>query len=83
MEKIRILLTACLLAEQVLAPAASVFAQDAQPNAAAEERVAQETGAKVVPMASAVGAVKGADKGADGYLATIDYNVKNVAQALQ
>ncbi len=47
------------------------------------ERVAQETGAKVVPMASAVGAVKGADKGADGYLATIDYNVKNVAQALQ
>ncbi len=47
------------------------------------ERVAQEAGAKVVPMAPAVGAVKGADKGADGYLATIDYNVKNVAQALQ
>ena len=47
------------------------------------ERVGQETGAKVVPMAPAVGAVKGADKGADGYLATIDYNVKNVAQALQ
>src|SRR5215813_8988376 len=30
------------------------------------ERVAQETGAKVVPMAAAVGAVKGSDKGADG-----------------
>jgi len=43
------------------------------------ERIAQETGAKVVPMASAVGAVKGADN----YLDTIDYNVKAVAQALR
>ncbi|HZP38090.1 MAG TPA: metal ABC transporter substrate-binding protein [Methylomirabilota bacterium] len=47
------------------------------------QRVAQEAGATVVPMAAAVGAVKGADKGADGYLATIDYNVRSVAQALQ
>jgi ABC-type Zn uptake system ZnuABC Zn-binding protein ZnuA len=43
------------------------------------ERVAQETGAKVVPMASGVGAVKGTD----GYLETIDYNVRSVAQALR
>jgi ABC-type Zn uptake system ZnuABC Zn-binding protein ZnuA len=43
------------------------------------ERVAQETGAKVVPMASAVGAVKGAEN----YLDTIDYNVRAVAQALR
>lgn len=43
------------------------------------ERIAQETGAKVVPMASAVGAVKGKDN----YLDTIDYNVKAVAQALR
>src|SRR5712691_1257405 len=43
------------------------------------ERVAQETGAKVVPMASAVGAVKGSDN----YLDTVDYNVKAVAQALR
>jgi ABC-type Zn uptake system ZnuABC Zn-binding protein ZnuA len=45
--------------------------------------VAQETGAKVVPMAPAVGTVKGPDKGADAYLETIDYNVKSVAQALR
>jgi len=43
------------------------------------ERVAQETGAKVVPLASAVAAVKGAD----GYLETIDYNVRSVTQALK
>jgi zinc/manganese transport system substrate-binding protein len=43
------------------------------------ERVAQETGARVVPMASAVGAVKGKDS----YLDTVDYNVKAVAQALR
>jgi zinc/manganese transport system substrate-binding protein len=43
------------------------------------ERVAQETGAKVVPLASAVAAVKGTD----GYLETIDYNVRSVAQALK
>jgi hypothetical protein len=42
------------------------------------ERVAQETGAKVSLMASAVGAVKAADN----YLDTVDYNVKTVAQAL-
>jgi ABC-type Zn uptake system ZnuABC Zn-binding protein ZnuA len=47
------------------------------------ERVAQETGAKVVPMAPAVGTVKGPDKGADAYLETIDYNVRSVAQALR
>jgi zinc/manganese transport system substrate-binding protein len=43
------------------------------------ERVAAEAGAKVVPMAPAVGAVKGAD----GYVETIDYNVRSVAQALK
>ena len=43
------------------------------------ERIAQEAGGKVVSMASAVGAVKGADD----YLGTIDYNVKAVAQALR
>ncbi len=43
------------------------------------ERVAREAGAKVVPMASGVGAVKGADT----YLDTIDYNVKAVAQGLR
>lgn len=43
------------------------------------ERVAQETGAKVVPLASGVAAIKGTD----GYLETIDYNVRSVAQALK
>lgn len=43
------------------------------------EWVAQETGAKAVVVASAVGAVKGADS----YLDTIDYNVRTVAQALK
>lgn len=43
------------------------------------ERVAQETGAKVVPLAPAVGSAKGTD----GYLETIDYNVRSVAQALK
>jgi zinc/manganese transport system substrate-binding protein len=43
------------------------------------ERVAQEAGAKVVAMASGVGAVKGTNT----YLDTIDYNVKAVAQALR
>ncbi|HET7876638.1 MAG TPA: metal ABC transporter substrate-binding protein, partial [Methylomirabilota bacterium] len=42
------------------------------------ERVAQEAGAKAVPVASAVGAVKGTDT----YLGTIDYNVTAVARAL-
>jgi zinc/manganese transport system substrate-binding protein len=43
------------------------------------ERVAQEAGAKVVLMASAVGAVKGTDS----YLDMIDYNVNAVVQALR
>jgi zinc/manganese transport system substrate-binding protein len=43
------------------------------------ERIAQDAGARVVPMASGVGAVKGAAS----YLDTIDYNVKAVAQALR
>jgi zinc/manganese transport system substrate-binding protein len=43
------------------------------------ERVAQEAGARVVPMASGVGAVKGTDT----YLDTIDYNVKAVTQGLR
>jgi len=43
------------------------------------ERVAQEAGAKVVSMASAVGAVKGTDT----YLDMVDYNVKTLAQALR
>lgn len=43
------------------------------------ERVAQEAGARVVPAASAVGAVKGADT----YLDAIDYNVKALVQGLQ
>jgi zinc/manganese transport system substrate-binding protein len=43
------------------------------------ERVAQETGAKAVLVANAVGAVKGADT----YLDTIDYNVRTVAQAFK
>ena len=42
-------------------------------------RVAQETGAKTVVAAPAVGAVKGSD----GYLETIDYNVKAIAQAMK
>ncbi|HET8533676.1 MAG TPA: metal ABC transporter substrate-binding protein [Methylomirabilota bacterium] len=43
------------------------------------ERVAQEAGAKVVPLAPAVGSVKSAD----GYIETIDYNVRSIAQALR
>jgi zinc/manganese transport system substrate-binding protein len=42
-------------------------------------RVAAEAGAKAYVMASAVGAVKGADN----YLAAIDYNVTTLAQALR
>jgi zinc/manganese transport system substrate-binding protein len=42
-------------------------------------RVAEEAGAKVVPLASVVGAVKGADS----YLGAIDYNVSTLAQALR
>ena len=43
------------------------------------ERIAEEAGAKVVLVASAVGALKGTDT----YLDTIDYNVRTVAQALK
>ena len=43
------------------------------------ERVARETGAAVVLMASSVGAVKGTDT----YLDMVDYNVKAIAQALR
>ena len=42
-------------------------------------RVAEEAGAKAYVMASAVGAVKGADN----YIAAIDYNVTTLAKALQ
>jgi len=42
-------------------------------------RVAEEAGAKAYVMASAVGAVKGADN----YLAAIDYNITTLAQALR
>src|SRR5438132_5508092 len=42
-------------------------------------RVAEEAGAKAVVMASAVGAVKGADN----YLAAIDYNVTALVNALR
>jgi ABC-type Zn uptake system ZnuABC Zn-binding protein ZnuA len=43
------------------------------------DRVAQETGAKTIVAAAAVGAVKGTSS----YLDTIDYNVKALAQALK
>jgi ABC-type Zn uptake system ZnuABC Zn-binding protein ZnuA len=42
-------------------------------------RIAEEAGAKAFVMASAVGAVKGADN----YLAAIDYNITTLAKALQ
>jgi ABC-type Zn uptake system ZnuABC Zn-binding protein ZnuA len=42
-------------------------------------RVAEESGARTVVVAPAVGAVKGSD----GYLETIDYNVKSIAQAMK
>jgi hypothetical protein len=41
--------------------------------------VAKEAGAKAYVIASAVGAVKGADN----YFAAIDYNVTTLAQALR
>ena len=43
------------------------------------ERVAQEAGAKALVFASAVGAVKGADN----YIAAIDYNIRLLAEALK
>jgi zinc/manganese transport system substrate-binding protein len=42
-------------------------------------RVAEEAGARALVMASAVGAVRGADN----YIAAIDYNVKTLAEALR
>ncbi|HKZ04433.1 MAG TPA: metal ABC transporter substrate-binding protein [Methylomirabilota bacterium] len=42
-------------------------------------RIGEESGAKVVPMAPAVGGVKGPS----GYIDTVDYNVKTLAQALK
>lgn len=42
-------------------------------------RVAEEAGAKAIVFASAVGAVKGADN----YIAAIDYNIKTLAEALR
>ena len=42
-------------------------------------RVADEAGAKAIVFASAVGAVKGADN----YIAAIDFNVKTLAEALR
>jgi hypothetical protein len=41
--------------------------------------VAEEAGGKSFVMASSVGAVKGADN----YLAAIDYNINGLAQALR
>jgi len=43
------------------------------------QRVAEEAGARAFVMASSVGAVKGADN----YIAAIDYNVTTLAQALK
>lgn len=43
------------------------------------ERVAAEAGARALVMATAVGAVKGADN----YIAAIDYNVRTLAEALR
>ena len=42
-------------------------------------RIAEESGSKAFVMASSVGAVKGADN----YLAAIDYNITTLAKALQ
>jgi zinc/manganese transport system substrate-binding protein len=42
-------------------------------------RVAEEAGARAIVVASSVGAVKGADN----YLAAIDYNIQALAKALQ
>ena len=42
-------------------------------------RLAEESGAKAFVVASAVGAVKGADN----YIAAIDYNITTLAQALR
>ncbi|HMH53331.1 MAG TPA: zinc ABC transporter substrate-binding protein, partial [Candidatus Acidoferrum sp.] len=43
------------------------------------QRLAEEAGAKAIVFASAVGAVKGADN----YIAAIDFNVKTLAEALR
>lgn len=42
-------------------------------------RIGEESGAKVVPMSPAVGGLKGTS----GYIDTVDYNVKALAQALK
>jgi ABC-type Zn uptake system ZnuABC Zn-binding protein ZnuA len=42
-------------------------------------RVAEEAGARAIVVASSVGSVKGADN----YLAAIDYNIQALAKALQ
>ena len=42
-------------------------------------RLAEEAGAKALVMATAVGAVKGADN----YIAAIDFNITTLAKALQ
>ena len=42
-------------------------------------RVAEEAGAKAFVMATAVGAVKGADN----YIAAIDFNIKTLSEALK
>lgn len=43
------------------------------------QRVAEEAGARALVMATAVGAVKGADN----YIAAVDYNVRTLAEALR
>lgn len=43
------------------------------------QRVAEEAGARALVMATAVGAVKGADN----YVAAVDYNVRTLAEALR
>ena len=43
------------------------------------ERIARDAGARAVVMATSVGAVKGADD----YIAAVDYNVRTVAEALR
>jgi len=43
------------------------------------QRVAEEAGARALVMATAVGAVKGADN----YIAAVDYNVRTLAAALR
>ena len=46
---------------------------------AGHARIAEEAGAKAFVMATSVGAVKGADN----YIAAIDFNIKTLAEALK